>query len=76
MGKVQLLPKSNPETAYGKDVRIVHQDVIDALRGIALLCEAAYVGGTETLVDYVQAKAYVVEKLDAMIKLLEQDRSD
>ena len=66
-------PKRVPETEYGRDARIVHEDLVNALFGVGKVVLAAYEGSTETMVDYVQAKQYVDEKMDAMIALLEQD---
>ena len=59
------------ETAFARDSRIVHDDLIRALEGVALICRAGYNGSAETLIDYVEAKKYINEKLDAMIELLE-----
>lgn len=59
------------ETEFSRDSRVVHEDLIRALEGTALLCRAAWNGSTETLVDYKEAKKYINEKLDAMIELIE-----
>lgn len=60
-----------PETEWGRDSRIVHEDLYNALIGVAALVRAGHEGGVETLVDYKEAKAYITEKLDAMIELME-----
>lgn len=69
-------PKCDPEGTFAKDSRIVHQDLYDALHGMSLMVMAAYSGNVETLVDYVAAKAYVVEKFNDMIQVLEQGEEE
>lgn len=73
---LRLPNKTTPETDHAKDTRILYEECIGALYGVANMLYTSYVCNVETLVDLKESRGYIENLFDQLYNHHEIDKMD